>query len=579
MNQNIINVLLINSNKKEQGLLRDLLSFAKYVNHQLNCLSDAKNGVHEILCGEYDICLIDYHLGNDEGLNLIHTIRDNGVVTPLVLLMNEENTEIETKALKAGAVDYLHKKEINSQLLERVIRYAIERKQNEDEVIKINKQLKYLATNDVLTGIGNRNQFIHTLPLVVEHCIRNKQTIAIISLDLDQFKQVNDTFGHKFGDLLLQQAATRLKGNLRKIDNIFRLGGDEFIIIIDGDINKTKVTQLVLKIIAIFSTPFTLNEQKCQISTSIGITMARYDEMHSPEQLTKEADIALYSAKKKGRNNFQFYQPAFLDEFLQYSHLTVDLQQALANKELTLNFQPLVSFVTNKIIGVEALLRWQHPTLGNIPPVVFIPISEKNGLIIPIGEWALRQACLQKKIWEDMGYSSLLMAVNISILQLQQPNFVEMVTRIMQESGVDSAGMEIEISESAITTNFQDCSSKMAALKTKNIRFVIDDFGTGYSNLGYLKHFPFDKIKIDKIFIDEITTGNNEQYIVEAIINMAKKMGLEVVAEGVETAEQVNYLRLHHSDQVQGFYYSEPLSAEECTRFLQKGLEIIIPAA
>jgi diguanylate cyclase (GGDEF)-like protein len=577
MTQDTINVLFINSDKKEHAIVRRMLSSVKHVKYQLKSAYDAESGLSELIREEYSICLIDHHLGSNEGLNLIHTILENGCETPLILLTDEDNLDIEEKALKAGAADYLHKKEMNVQLLERVMRYAIEHRKNEYQLSKINKQLQYLATNDMLTGVGNRNQFINKLPLIVEHCIRNKQTIAIMFLDLDQFKQVNDTFGHSFGDLLLQQAAKRLKDNMRKIDNIFRLGGDEFIIVVDGDINKTKVTQLALKIITLLSTPFTLNEHKCQISTSIGITMARYDDMRSPEQLTKEADIAMYSAKKNGRNNFQFYHPAFLDEFLQYSHLTVDLQQARANKELVLHFQPLVSFVTNKIIGVEALIRWQHPTLGNIPPAVFIPIAEKTGLIIPIGEWVLREACLQKKIWEDMGYSSLLMAANISIFQLQQPNFVEMVTKTIQETGVDPACMELEISESAITTNFQDCSSKMASLKTLGIHFVIDDFGTGYSNLGYLKHFPFDKIKIDKIFIDEITSGNNEQYIVEAIINMAKKMGLEIVAEGVETVEQVNYLRQHHSDQVQGFYYSEPLSAEECTKLLQKGIAMTIP--
>lgn len=570
----LIKIIIIDDDNKYQAIITQQFSLIGKSSYELTYASDYDAGVSLLFESNYDVCMVHHHLHHDFCLDFLQKIHSKGSHAPVIVLIPDQCLSSPDTFMAAGASDYMYENELNPQWLQRIIRYALERKKNDNQLLEINKQLQYLATNDVLTGIANRNQFNNKLPLLLEHSIRNQQTIAIMFLDLDQFKQVNDTFGHSYGDLLLQQVTERLKDNMRKVDNIFRLGGDEFIIVIDGVINKQKVAQLALKIIKILSIPFILNEHTCQISTSIGITMASFDDMRTPEQLVKEADIAMYSAKKNGRNTFQFYHPDFFEEFLKNSHLSVDLQQAQTKGELIVYFQPLVSFVSNQIIGVEALLRWHHPALGHIPPTVFIPVAEKTGLILSIGEWVFRQACLQKKIWQDMGYTDLLMAVNVSIFQLQQSDFIEIVNGIIDDTGVDPKCMEIEISESVITTNFDDCANKMARLKAKGMRLVIDDFGTGYSNLGYLKHFCFDKIKIDKIFIDEIISSHNEQYIVEAIISMAKKMGLEIVAEGVETIEQADYLRSHHSDQVQGFYFSEPLSADECTEFLKKGVDL-----
>lgn len=527
---------------KDESLQKEVITLLKASKHYAihpffaKKKSDFANWLRE---KDIHFCFLD-----EEGFNALDTQFQTRYL-PAVLI-----TDNPIEKNPFGISDSLLKQDLNTPLLDKVIQYTRE----------------HISSSHYLSvDIGNRDLFNEKLSFLVERAVRHQHSLALLLLDLDQFQQVNDTFGHHYGDLLLQEVAGRLKNNLRKVDYVFWMGGDEFMIVVEGLLNEQKIIQLASKLINSLIMPFVVDEQQCQISTSIGITIASGNNMRSAEQLSKEAYVAMYRAKKNGRNNFQLYQPDFLAEFLQYSHLMQDLQKALENKEFNILYQPLVSLASNTIIGVEALIRWQHPTLGIIPPSVFIPIAEKTGLILAIGEWVLKEACLQRKTWEDLDLHQMLIAINISIFQLQQPNFVRMVLNIIEMTGINPKMLELEISESVITTNFEDCTKKMQELKEYGIRFVIDDFGTGYSNLGYLKHFPFDKIKIDKMFIDEITSNNREQHIVDAIINMAKKMKLEIVAEGVETEEQVNYLRQHHSLEVQGFYYSEPLSSEECT--------------
>ncbi|MDX1837920.1 GGDEF domain-containing response regulator [Legionella taurinensis] len=563
-----IQVLLAGDEKKELLRIKKLLSTIKKSRFRVHVVLNPDNALAETLGGHVDVCLVDFVTEPLDGFNLVRKAIGKGSEVPFVVLASEEDS---TEASDAGASDCLNKQELNGQLLDRVIRYTIERKKSEDQLTKVNQQLQYLANYDLLTGLANRNQFNNQLPFIIERCMRQKLSLAVLFLDLDEFKQINDAWGHSYGDLLLRQVAKRLRKNLRKVDNIYRLGGDEFIVVVDGHINEDQVSHLADKIIAILSEPFILNEYKCQMSTSIGISFANFDSMRPSEQLSKEADIAMYNAKKNGRNTYQFYRAEYVDDVLRYTHLTLDLYEALSNNQFRLQYQPLISLDGDVMMGVEALLRWYHPQWGNIPPKVFIPLAEKNGLINPIGEWVMREACMQSRQWQEEGYAPLHMAINIAISQLQHPHFVDTMKNIIQETQVDPSRLELEISESSITTNFHECAQKMSELKEIGVHFVIDDFGTGYSNLGYLKHFPFDKLKIDKLFIDEITSNNNEQYIVEAIINLAKQMNLEVLAEGVETREQLNYLRKHHSDQVQGFYYSEPLDVDVCTRLLAKG--------
>lgn len=565
-----IAVLLVDPEERGHFIIRQLLNSIKNEKYHLKSIFDFQQGISEALSGNFDICLINYNLKNDKAQSFLQVMVDSHCTVPIILLTDYKDSGAGKASLSLGAVDYLNKEEINGPLLERVIRYATERHKIEDKLAKISNQLEYLSAFDLLTGIGNRNQFNTVLPLIVEQCIRNHLSIAIFSLDIDNFSQINDTLGHNAGDLLLQNLVKRLKTNLRKVDTLFRLGGDEFVLVISGLLRKDKIKQLAKKISGLFEAPFMINDHPRQLTASIGVTYSSHKSMRPAESLLKEADIAMYSAKKGGGNNFQFYVNSVAENYVEYFHLIADLKLALPNNELMVYYQPLVSISTNNTIGMEALLRWNHPIYGIISPTVFIPIAEKIGLISAIGEWVLRQACLQKKIWSDLGYTSLLMAVNVSIYQVQQPDFVNKVTDILSSTKIEPSHIELEISESVISKDFEICVKKMTGLRKIGVRFVIDDFGTGYSNLSYLRKFSFDKIKIDKIFIDEITSNKNEQYIVQAIIDMARKMDLEVVAEGVETIEQLEYLRLHHSDQVQGFYYSEPLPPQQCLEFLEQ---------
>ena len=307
------------------------------------------------------------------------------------------------------------------------------------------------------------------------------------------------------------------------------------------------------------------------VTASIGASIYPQDG-EDVDTLLKNADTALYHAKELGRNRFQFYMQEFNKQILERSELKTALSAALEKNELSLNFQPLVNLKSGKLIGLEALLRWQHPTLGLIPPLTFIPIAEELGLIIPIGEWVLRTACAKIKAWQQFSeFQQIKIAVNISVKQFRQKNFVAVVRKILEETQLNPNYLELEITESHILSNISDIVQKMVDLKALGVRFAIDDFGTGYSSLSYLKYFPFDTVKIDKTFIDNIATDANSASIVEAIIGMTKNMGMEVLAEGVEHEEQVDFLREHHSNQVQGYYFSEPLTEGECTELFKHG--------
>jgi len=333
---------------------------------------------------------------------------------------------------------------------------------------------------------------------------------------------------------------------------------------------ENHIESTVKKIFETFQTPFQISGHTLTISSSLGISVYPKDGSDY-DTLLKNADIALYKSKETGRNSYQFFSKDLV-EGVSRNDISLALHNALENNELTLHYQPLIALDMQKVIGVEALIRWFHPEFGTIPPTVLIPIAEKSGLIVSIGKWILMQACMQTKIWHDSISPALKIAVNISKVQFQQPNFVDMIKEILEETGMDPQYLELELTEGILMSNYSEFSEKMILLKEMGINLAIDDFGTGYSNLSYLKYFPFDKIKIDKAFIDEIASEDNDKCIVEAIIHMSKKLGLTVLAEGVEKLEQVKYLTEHHSDQVQGFYFSRPLNAEDCTNFFQEGI-------
>lgn len=434
-----------------------------------------------------------------------------------------------------------------------IIRDITERKQAEERI----NQMVYL---DPLTGLPNRHLLNDRLTQALDQANENKQTIGIMFIDLDRFKFINDTLGHAVGDQLLIEVAKRIQVCMGKTDTICRQGGDEFIVLLPNT-TSDEVTNRAKKIVDLFSQSVVLNGHEMFVTPSIGIALYPSDG-EDIETLIKNADTAMYRVKEQGKNNFQFYTPDMNEMVSKKMQLEIGLRNALKRGEFKVHYQPQVDIISGKLIGIEALIRWQHPEWGNIPPADFIPLAEETGLIIPIGEWILYEACLQNKSWQNEGFPPLQMAVNISSRQFQQSNLVEMVSNILKETKLDPRYLELELTESIIQDSKHSIST-MHKLKAMGICLSIDDFGTGYSSLSYLKTFPIDTLKIDQTFIRNIFTDSKDASLVDTIINMAHNLDLNVIAEGVETIEQLNFLQQRHCNEAQGYYFSRPISAEE----------------
>jgi diguanylate cyclase (GGDEF)-like protein/PAS domain S-box-containing protein len=434
---------------------------------------------------------------------------------------------------------------------------------------RLEEQLLYQATHDNLTGLPNRIILHDRLDQAIIHAKQVHHCIGILAFDLDNFKEINDSLGHNIGDLLLKFTATRLLDSISEIDTVIRMGGDEFIILLPQLENEESIIAKAQDLIDLFLTPCKLEDYSLTVTSSLGISIYPRDGADAMT-LLKNADTALYRAKEVGKNCYQVYFPELNEHMLERVELITLLRDAVEKNELTLYYQPLVRTDTGRIIGMEALIRWNHPKLGLLYPQAFISLAEETGLIVSVGEWVLREACTQTKKWQDMFGMELNIAVNVSGYQFRQRNFINTIKNILKVTGLDPRYLELEMTESLIFKNIPETSEKMNELKRMGIHLSIDDFGTGYASFSYLKDFPFDKVKIDKSFIEGIHLNAHDNAIVEAIISMTTKMGIEVLAEGVEKKEQVDFLRTHHGDQVQGFYYSKPLDVENSTQLLMK---------
>ncbi len=425
---------------------------------------------------------------------------------------------------------------------------------------------------DPLTGLPNRMLFEDRLTLELAHARRDKQGLAVMFLDLDHFKLINDTLGHSVGDQLLQDVAHRLKDTLRGTDTIARMGGDEFALLLTRVTHAENVARVAQKIFHVFKPPFNFGGHDFHITPSIGITLYPTDG-EDPQTLLKNADTALYRAKEQGRNVYQFYTPAMNAKTLERLVLENNLRRALERKEFVIYYQPRVKINTKQIIGMEALVRWQHPEQGLISPVKFIPLAEETGLIMPLGEWVLRTACAQTKAWQEAGFPPLRVGVNLSARQFQQPNLVERVAQVLKETGLHPHYLELEITESAAMQNAEYTLPVLYHLKEMGIHISIDDFGTGYSSLSYLKKFPFHTLKLDQSFIRDLATDPNDAMIAKVVITLAHGLKLEVVAEGVETQEQLDFLKQLQGDEVQGYLFSKPLPAKEFEELLRQEMK------
>ncbi|MBH0164181.1 EAL domain-containing protein [Fictibacillus sp. 7GRE50] len=441
-----------------------------------------------------------------------------------------------------------------------IIRDITERKRNE-------KKINQMVYRDPLTGLPNRLLLNDRLSQALELADENKQTIGIMFIDLDRFKYINDTLGHAVGDQLLIEIAKRIQACVGKNDTVCRQGGDEFIVLIPNT-TADEVSKIAQQIVDLFSSSVMVNEQELFVTPSIGIAMYPGDG-RDIETLIKNADTAMYRVKEQGKNNFQFYTPEMNEAVTKKMKLEIGLRKALERDEFKIVYQPQIDVETGGIIGVEALLRWHHPEWGTISPAEFIPIAEETGLILQIGEWVLHGACRQNKAWQNAGYAPLRMAVNISSRQFQQSDLVERVSRILNETELAPQYLELELTESIIQDS-KYAVAKMQQLKEMGIHLSIDDFGTGYSSLSYLKTFPIHTLKIDQSFTRNIYADPKDASLVETIIAMAHNLDLRVIAEGVETEEQLQFLQQKQCNEAQGYYFSRPISAEELAVILQE---------
>ncbi len=430
------------------------------------------------------------------------------------------------------------------------------------------ERLNYLAYYDTLTGLPNRQLLNDHIKWAIKEAAKRDRLMAVLFLDLDRFKNINDTLGHDVGDALLREVATRLRASVRPGDIVSRLGGDEFTLVLANIAHVDDVTRVAQKLLDQFLPPFRIAGRDLFISPSIGITLYPLDD-NSPENLLKNADIAMYHAKQLGRNNFQFFTPELNTRAARRLELETGLRLALEKNEFILHYQPLVKMDTGKITGMEALLRWQHPEYGLIPPMEFIPLAEETGLIVPIGEWVLRTACAQIKAWHATGFPAMHVAVNLSSVQLQQKNFAKVVKQVLSDTGLDPRYLDLELTESLLMQDMEAAEAILRELNDFGVLFSLDDFGTGYSSLSYLKRFPIDFLKIDRSFVRDITHDRYGAGIVRAIIAMAHTLNIKVIAEGVETSEHLRFLREQSCDISQGYYCSEPLDVETFTDLLR----------
>ncbi|HEO1387703.1 TPA: EAL domain-containing protein, partial [Legionella pneumophila] len=434
--------------------------------------------------------------------------------------------------------------------------------------VTLRTRLAYQANHDSLTGLPNRTALYDRLEHAINYCKRLNTSLSVFFLDIDNFKLINDSLGHDAGDILLYEFSRRLKGCIRHSDTVARFGGDEFVLLLITTEPKDVilVAQNILKAVA---QPIKLPTQEVIVTTSIGISLFPKDGIDA-NTLLKNSDTAMYLAKKEGRNNFQFYNNSINQQSLKRLEIQTQIHNAIKNNEFFILYQPIYNLRNGELVGAEALIRWGHPAIGLLSPDEFIPIAEETGLINQVGEWVLRNACIQNKTWQLMGLPHISISVNVSWRQLKNSNFIEIAESVLKESRLDPQYLEIEFTESTMIQKSTPIDSMLVKISQLGIKMAIDDFGTGYSNLSYLKTFPFNKLKIDRSFIQNCTTNPNDASIVEAIIAMAHSLELKVLAEGVDTIDKAFFMHQHGCDEVQGFLYGLPVKADQFVKLMQK---------
>lgn len=560
-----IDILLVEDDDGDAKAVEALLSERGgdwFTLHRATRLSEALRLFSE---KTFEVVLLDLNLPDSQGVQTVSQLREIALMTPIVALSGTRDDVLQTQAMQQGAQEFLIKGKdgANCDTLLHAVRYAMEMKRTEERI-------HHMSRYDSMTDVVNRPFLYERLELALARARRYKRVLAVLILDLDHFKGINDTLGHTIGDRLLKRVAERLTGCLRANDTVARLGGDEFAVLLSELKEPVDVTQVVEKIMSELKKPSLIDDQELFVSVSIGSSVYPSDG-DDAETLLKNADSAVQRAKQLGRNNHQFYSPVMNATASRRLQLGNALRRAVEREEFFLTYQPQVDMESGRLEGVEALIRWKHPGWGVVHPVEFIPLAEETGLIFPIGEWVLRRACAQARAWQKAGLPKIRVGVNLSNRQFNQEDLVEHITRVLAEEKLDPVYLELELTESCFMHNEEGALSTLSALKGMGIQVAIDDFGTGYSSLRYLKRFPVDILKIDRSFVEDVPADAEDVGIVEAIIAMSKSLGLRVIAEGVETADQRDFLLSRGCSLMQGYYLSRPIDAAAMTQRLADG--------
>ena len=525
-------------------------------------VADLRSGLAALKSAPFDVVMTDLNLPDSRGVETVHRLLKICRYIPVVVLSAVDDDQAILDTVESGAQEYIVKGQTDGHVIARTIRQAIKRKQAE-------LKLRRLAHYDSLTGLANRSQFRRRLEQALERGARRQRGVALMMIDLDRFKAVNDTLGHQAGDRMLVMVAKRLRACLRECDKVARLGGDEFTVTLEELRAPDEAAAIAQKIVEAISRPFMVGGQEFYVTPSIGITLHPLDGGDA-DTLIRNADTAMYQVKAGGRNGFKFFTPAMNELTGERLRMQAALRQAIDRNELVLHYQPKVDLQSGRLHGVEALLRWQRPGGGLLPPAEFIPLAEDTGLILPIGEWVLKQALGQIRAWSELGLPGTRVSVNISPRQFRQCDLAAVVAAALSQTGLTGEHLEIEITEGVLMEDTEASVATLERLKTLGVGIAIDDFGTGYSSLHYLKRFPIDTLKIDHSFVSDIPRDHDDATITQAIIGLARNLRLNVIAEGVETKEQLAFLRANHCDQGQGYLFSAPLDTAQMTGYLQR---------
>jgi diguanylate cyclase (GGDEF)-like protein len=588
----------------EENILAALARLLRGSGYTILRASSARQGLELLASHRVGVIISDQRMPGMTGVEFFSRVRDLYPQTVRIVLSGYTDLEAVKEAFSRGTIykfltkpwdeetlcANVHEAFAHQELMQKKEQLALEIHAASAAVSDISLELaklaeqkdaqaEHISRHDPLTSLPNRQLFLDRLDQELAHALRDGRMVAVMSVDLDRFKQVNDSFGHPVADRLLQAVAERLKSHVRASDTVARMGGDEFAFALAGVKDAADAGDLARKILdSLACDPLTVADNEIFVAASIGISIYPCDGQDTTE-LVRNADAALHHAKNEGRNNFQYYAAQMNATARQRLTLETELRRALTRKEFTLHYQPKIALASGKIAGMEALLRWQNPERGLVAPGEFIPLLEETGLILPVGEWVLHAACEQARAWQEGGFPGVRIAVNLSALQFRQPNLAATIEYMLRRNGLDpgSGSLELELTESMLMRSADEAVTTLNQLQEMGVQLSIDDFGTGYSSLSYLKSFPINSLKIDQSFVRDITCRDGGA-VVSAIIALGHSLGLKVIAEGVETSEQLGYLRKAGCDEVQGYLFSRPVPASEMARLLQDEKRSGMPA-